>query len=168
MKYRLRKWEAGDEKQCREGFKLAYQPLLDECPEDYRPIVQVFIDGVVERAFDGMPEYFAQKDSISVTVADVGDSVVGYIDTWLVAPSVAQIGNVFVIPSARRQGVASALMDEAERHAREIGASEVILTTGHPLIEAHAMYIRRGYQLTATVASELRREVTWLKMSKAL
>ncbi|MCH8229272.1 MAG: GNAT family N-acetyltransferase [Chloroflexi bacterium] len=168
MKYRLRKWEAGDEKQCREGFKLAYQPLLDECPEDYRPIVQVFIDGVVERAFDGMPEYFAQKDRISVTVADVGDSVIGYIDTWFVEASVAQIGNVFVIPSARRNGVASALMDGAERHARANGASEVILTTGHPLIEAHEMYIRRGYQLTATVASELRREVTWLKMSKVL
>ena len=168
MKYHLRKWEAADEKQCREAFKLAYQPLLDECPEDYRPIVQVFIDGVVERAFDGMPEYFADKDRIRVTVAEGFDSLVGYIDTWFVESSVAQIGNVFVIPCARRNGVASALMDGAERHARANGASEVILTTGHPLIEAHEMYIRRGYQLTATVASEQRREITWLKMSKAL
>ena len=168
MEYRLRKWEAADEQACREAFRSAYQTLIDECPEDYRPVVRVFIDGIVERAFEGMSNFFADKDRIGVTVADANGSVVGYIDTWFVEPAVAQIGNVFVIPSARRNGVATALMDSAEKHARENGASEVILSTGHPLVEAHEMYIRRGYRLTETVASEQRREVTWMKMSKAV
>lgn len=53
--------------------------------------------------------------------------------------------DLFVIPSARRQGVARALMLDAESFARETGAERLTLSTANDNHAAQALYLSLGY-----------------------
>ncbi|WP_318244127.1 MULTISPECIES: GNAT family N-acetyltransferase [Oerskovia] len=57
----------------------------------------------------------------------------------------AELRRVFVEPAFRGRGVASALLEAAEAAARGLGAVVVRLDTRHDLVEALALYARRGY-----------------------
>lgn len=57
----------------------------------------------------------------------------------------AELRRVFVTPAFRGRGVAGALLDAAESAARRLGAVVVRLDTRHDLVEALALYARRGY-----------------------
>jgi GNAT superfamily N-acetyltransferase len=52
----------------------------------------------------------------------------------------AWIPDLIVAERARRQGVGRALLDEAERHARERGCHVLSLESGYQRAEAHHMY----------------------------
>lgn len=65
--------------------------------------------------------------------------------TWLDA-SVAEIKRVWVSQEARGCGVASAIMDSLEALASENGFDCVKLDTNAALLEAHALYRKRGYR----------------------
>jgi ribosomal protein S18 acetylase RimI-like enzyme len=53
--------------------------------------------------------------------------------------------DLFVIPAARRRGVARALMLRAEQFARETGAERLTLSTAHDNHAAQALYRSVGY-----------------------
>jgi ribosomal protein S18 acetylase RimI-like enzyme len=57
----------------------------------------------------------------------------------------AELQRVFVEPAFRGRGIATALLDAAESAARDLGAAVVRLDTRHDLVEALALYARRGY-----------------------
>lgn len=57
----------------------------------------------------------------------------------------AEIKRMYVVPAARRGGVAGAVLAHLERTAREAGAEVAILETGDKQPEAIAFYQRRGY-----------------------
>ncbi|WP_240617303.1 GNAT family N-acetyltransferase [Nocardioides speluncae] len=57
----------------------------------------------------------------------------------------AEIKRMYVVPSARRGGVAAAVLEHLERTAREAGAEVTILETGTKQPEAIAFYQRCGY-----------------------
>ncbi|WP_321575218.1 GNAT family N-acetyltransferase [Oerskovia douganii] len=57
----------------------------------------------------------------------------------------AELRRVFVDPAFRGRGIATALLDAAESAARDRGALVVRLDTRHDLVEALALYARRGY-----------------------
>jgi len=53
--------------------------------------------------------------------------------------------DLYVAPSGRRRGVASALMRHAENFARETGAERLTLATAHDNKKAQSLYQRLGY-----------------------
>lgn len=55
------------------------------------------------------------------------------------------LSDLFVTEQARGRGVASALMEEVERAAREAGAARIWLRTGHDNAAAQALYEGRGW-----------------------
>ena len=57
-----------------------------------------------------------------------------------------EVKHVYVSPAGRGRGVATAVMDELERAARDLGATSVVLDTNDSLVAAGAMYRGRGYQ----------------------
>ncbi len=57
-----------------------------------------------------------------------------------------EIKRLYVRPDARGQGVADALMEAAEAHARRAGLAVIRLETGPKLAAACALYRRRGYR----------------------
>ncbi|GAA2051848.1 GNAT family N-acetyltransferase [Williamsia deligens] len=63
-------------------------------------------------------------------------------------PDAAEVKRLYVDSSARRAGVARALMDALEDRARRLGLSRVVLETGNRQPEAVALYERMGYAVT--------------------
>ena len=57
----------------------------------------------------------------------------------------AELRRVFVDPAFRGRGIASSLLEMAEAAARDLGAVVVRLDTRRDLVEALALYARRGY-----------------------
>ena len=168
MPMNIRPWNESDEQDCRDGFMAAYDPLIEECPPDYRPVVREVVSAVAGSAFTNMAQYFSDKTAISAWIADSDGQLAGYVDSWLVDPTTGRIGNIYVLPHHRRKGLASRLMCAAEGYLRERDANVVILYSPHPLVEAHQLYLGRGYVLTGTRPSETRREIVTLDFKKAL
>jgi ribosomal protein S18 acetylase RimI-like enzyme len=57
----------------------------------------------------------------------------------------AELTDLFVAPPFRRRGLGRALIERVERAAREGGAAEVIILTGHDNAAAQALYRSLGY-----------------------
>lgn len=76
---------------------------------------------------------------------------VGFARMWATYSSIAVsqawiLEDLYVVPSARKSGVAKALMDRAARHARALGAVSMSLETAHDNRAAQALYESLGYQ----------------------
>ena len=56
-----------------------------------------------------------------------------------------ELKRMFVSPAARGLGVASTLLTAVEAHALSLGATTVLLETGHPQVAAIALYEKHGY-----------------------
>ncbi|HEX5314577.1 MAG TPA: GNAT family N-acetyltransferase [Gammaproteobacteria bacterium] len=65
-------------------------------------------------------------------------SSVGMSRIWL-------LNDLYVVAAARRRGVASALLDAAETHARKTGATALLLQTGRDNYGAQTLYERKGW-----------------------
>jgi ribosomal protein S18 acetylase RimI-like enzyme len=87
-----------------------------------------------------------------VFLAESAGEAVGFMSLRLVpyldqdVPD-AEVMNLFVRSEARRQGVARRLIEEAERVAREAGATSVHIMTGAENREAQAFYLAAGYEM---------------------
>jgi GNAT superfamily N-acetyltransferase len=63
----------------------------------------------------------------------------------LIEPGVVELKRMYVVPAARRRGIARALLRQLEVEAVELGAVELRLETGSMQPEALAMYSAEGY-----------------------
>jgi ribosomal protein S18 acetylase RimI-like enzyme len=82
------------------------------------------------------------------------DDPVGFTRMWATHSSIAArpawiLEDLYVAPSARRRGVAEALMRRAEQHAREGDAVWVSLETAYDNASAQALYESLGYEREA-------------------
>lgn len=166
--FEIRKWQESDQVACREGFLASYQPLIDQCPEDYRPIVRAVLSAASELAFTDIASYLGGYDRAAAWIAESEGELAGYVDTWSVNDSTARLGNIFVLPGYRRQGLANRLLFTAEGYAKTLSADRLILYSPHPLVEAHQLYLQSGFRVTETQASEARREIVTLVFEKTL
>ncbi len=55
------------------------------------------------------------------------------------------LNDLFVAADARRTGAGRALLERAERHAREMGAQGLTLTTGNANLTAQRLYESCGW-----------------------
>lgn len=65
----------------------------------------------------------------------------------------AEVGRLFVVPAARRQGVASALLEAAMRSAADNDLDLFLDVTDH-LRAARALYERAGFRLVSTAQAD--------------
>jgi ribosomal-protein-alanine N-acetyltransferase len=79
-------------------------------------------------------------------VALENGKIVGYAGIAL-AGDVADIHNIAVIPSHRKQGIASHLLDELEAWALEKGVVALMLEIREGNTEAQPLYEKRGYKI---------------------
>lgn len=63
------------------------------------------------------------------------------------APDTMEIKRMFVLPAGRKKGVATNVLSELERWARELSFSKCILETGKRQPEAIGLYTKAGYRL---------------------
>lgn len=70
---------------------------------------------------------------------------------WYDRPEVASFSQFAVDPAWQGAGVGRALLETAERRARESGARELACDTAQPATELIAMYEHLGYRVVGTV-----------------
>jgi ribosomal protein S18 acetylase RimI-like enzyme len=91
-------------------------------------------------------------DSVLLLAQNDAEQTVGFAQCYPAFSSVRMrpiwiLNDLFVVPQARRRGVAQALMDEAARYARYAGAIALALATEKDNHSAKALYERLGYEL---------------------
>lgn len=78
-------------------------------------------------------------------VAELDGEPVGCGGWRVHAPGTVELKRMYVVPSARRRGVAAALLAALERTAAAAGHTRVLLNSGDRQPEALALYERAGY-----------------------
>jgi GNAT superfamily N-acetyltransferase len=127
-------------------FEIQIRPYDD--PDVTRLVAEVQAEYVV---------MYGGEDAAVVDPADFappnGLFLVGLLDGVAVAMggwrrlsnSEAEIKRMYVVPAARRRGLALQILAELERTGADAGLSALVLNTGPEQPEAVAMYERSGY-----------------------
>ena len=124
---------------------------------EYRELVALDIPALVGIERDVFPEspwsaaqFREELSGVPKTrrylVAHEKGVIVGYAGIAL-AGDVADIHNIAVIPSYRKQGIASHLLDELESWAITKGATALMLEIREGNSEAFPLYEKRGYKV---------------------
>ena len=71
---------------------------------------------------------------------------VGCAGLKLVGDGLGEVKRVWVASDVRGSGIGRRLIDDIEARARAAGCDRIRLDTNHTLVEAIAMYHRRGYR----------------------
>ncbi len=99
---------------------------------------------------DPWPESFFREELkqpwVYARVAERGGVLAGYSVAWLGAGT-GHLGNLAVIPSARRRGVASVLIDDLLARAAEQSVSRLTLEVRASNFAAQALYRAHGFRL---------------------
>ena len=90
-----------------------------------------------------------------VVIAEHDGAILGFIAVHALPrfehdDSILRVVALVVDAGARERGVGRALLDEAERIGREVGATFVEITAGHHRPEARHLYESVGYDSTVT------------------
>jgi GNAT superfamily N-acetyltransferase len=93
--------------------------------------------------------FYAQFNKIDairhVVLAYEGDMAVGCGAIKEFSPDAMEVKRMFVRPEGRQKGVASLVLGELERWAKEMSYRRTVLETGMKQPEAIELYSRRGY-----------------------
>jgi ribosomal-protein-alanine N-acetyltransferase len=109
------------------------------------------VAAIERRVFsDAWPESFFREELSQAMawarVAEADGAIVGYLLAW-VGAGAGHIGNLGVVPEARRRGVARALLGDLAAHAGAVGATELTLEVRTSNFAAQALYRGFGYRL---------------------
>lgn len=100
--------------------------------------------------------FYAQFNKISkirhVVVAFYNGEAIGCGAIKRFSDDTAEVKRMYVLPTARNRGVASQILRELERWAKELSFNRCVLETGRRQPEAISLYVRSGYQRTANYA----------------
>lgn len=96
-------------------------------------------------------ERISKQQSVIFLARDTDGTALGFTQLYPTFSSVGMVArwilnDLFVAPQARKQGVASALMQAAEDFAKQSGAKRVFLSTEVDNHAAQALYEKRGWQ----------------------
>ena len=121
----------------------ALVPLFD----GYRRFYEQPSDVAGARAF--LSERIKRNESV-IFLAVADGTIVGFTQLYPLFSSVSMerlwlLNDLFVAADARRTGAGRALLERAERHAREMGAQGLTLTTGNANLTAQRLYESCGW-----------------------
>lgn len=119
-------------------------PLFD----GYRVFYEQASDEELARAF--LSRHFAEQTSVIFLALNDAGAGLGFTQLYRSFSSVAArhlwiLNDLFVAPSARKQGVARQLMEAARAFAEADGALRLVLETASDNTQAQALYEDLGY-----------------------
>ena len=95
--------------------------------------------------------FFAQFNKIDkiqhVVVAYSNNIPVGCGAIKKYSDNVTEVKRMFVLNEFRGKGIATAVLNELEAWAQELGFSDLILETGNTFYEAIGLYQKKGYKV---------------------
>jgi len=147
--FTIRPFEAGDEFDVRELF-VAVNRLL--CPPDMRERFEAYIARSLAEEIDRIPDYYNERGG-GFWVAVRERRIIGMFGLEPGTPGSVELRRMYVDPSSRRSGVASAMLRFAEDECRRLGVRRIELSTSELQAAAIAFYVRAGFQLLRTVVA---------------
>ena len=94
-----------------------------------------------------LPGPYVARARGCILVAQLGGACVGCVALKDLGGGVGEVKRLFVLPAARRRGVAEALCGAVEAAARDLGYSSLVLDTLVRLPGALQLYAKLGYAL---------------------
>ena len=116
--------------------------------EAYRAFYKCRPDAEGARRF--LTERLERSHSVIFLARDAGGEAVGFTQLYPLFSSLELaplwlLNDLYVVPAARRRGIAAQLIARAERLAAETGASRLELTTGSHNRTAQRVYATAGW-----------------------
>ncbi|WP_266169570.1 GNAT family N-acetyltransferase [Dyella subtropica] len=121
-------------------------PLFDA----YRQFYKQPSDLALARRF--IAERFQHAESVILLALDEQGQGIGFTQLYPLFSSVRAtrkylLNDMFVVPEARRLGVAAALLEAAAEHGHAMGVSGLSLSTAHDNLAAQRLYESMGWVL---------------------
>lgn len=124
-------------------------------PGDYRVLMRLYGDFANDppRFRLGTGDSYAKvlaDPSCSMYVAEHDGSIVGFVSFSIrnvvhYPTPICEVEELYVSPKARRNGIATLLLRQAEDTARANSCAYVFIASGNERTEGHALYRARGY-----------------------
>ncbi|MDE2788688.1 MAG: GNAT family N-acetyltransferase [Chloroflexota bacterium] len=143
----VRQFRAEDAEAVRDLFAHAQ----DDVAESYshtaadREGFHEYIDGALNHDLAHVEQSYLQRPRSNFWIAELDGQTVGCIGAYRRDDEEAEIRRLAVDRSARRQGVASRLLDQAEEFCRDAGYARAIVWTANHMTAAIAFLQHRGY-----------------------
>jgi GNAT superfamily N-acetyltransferase len=102
-------------------------------------------DAMATATLGNLPAYLPPRGRL-LLARGPDDALLGTCFLKLIRPNAAEIKRLFLRPAARGQGLGRSLALRAVAEARDLGATRVLLDTGHWMTEAQALYRRMGFR----------------------
>ncbi len=104
-----------------------------------------YIDGALNHDLAHVERSYRQRPGSNFWVAQLAGPPVGCIGAYRRDDQEAEIRRLAVARSARRRGIASRLMDQAEEFCRDAGYDRAVIWTANHMTAAIAFLKHRGY-----------------------
>ena len=124
-------------------------PALSDLFNQYRMFYKQPSD--IEACCKFLTARLQQKDAVIYIVADE-NTMTGFVQLYPLFSSIRMqkcwlLNDLFVIPDARKKGIARMLIDRCKLLAKESNASGIMLETGKNNMEGNKLYPSEGFQL---------------------
>ncbi|MDH3296778.1 MAG: ribosomal protein S18-alanine N-acetyltransferase [Gemmatimonadota bacterium] len=129
---------------ARSGLVLR-KMVLSDLPDVVRIENRSFSTPWQEATFRGL----LRRRSAALLAAEDAGRLVGYAVLWFAANE-AELGDIAVLPEARRRGLGRWILEGALRAARDRGAEEVYLEVREANVEARRLYEKAGFETIGT------------------
>jgi GNAT superfamily N-acetyltransferase len=139
----IRPFAAADAPRVRALFIVVNRALA---PAHLKDAFEDYIALALAEEIDRLTEYYAARNG-GFWVALDGAAIVGMFGLEQAGGGAMELRRMYVDPSARRRGIARAMLRFAEDECRRRGASALELSTSELQAEALALYRAAGYRL---------------------
>ncbi|WP_211875823.1 GNAT family N-acetyltransferase [Plastoroseomonas arctica] len=146
----IRSFEERDANAVRELF-ITVNRLL--APPDMRDAFETYIDQSLVEEMDRVAAYYAEHGG-AFWVAERAGAIIGMFGLEPHDDHFLELRRMYVSPTERRTGIASAMLEFAEDECRRRGFSRMELSTSELQPAAVALYRRAEYALTREVVAD--------------
>jgi len=127
----------------------AYRVFYGEAPDEARALIFIR-DRVALSSAQPAGQFSVAQYFLAWTASAAGRKAVGFMHLMPSTNTLAMrpiwfLEDLYVDPSARRQGIATSFLKHAEEFARSTGAERLTLATAHDNVAAQAVYSKLGY-----------------------
>jgi GNAT superfamily N-acetyltransferase len=118
-----------------------------------RDAFEAYIERSLVEEMDQVSDYYGGRSG-GFWVAVRDRQLLGMFGLEAAGPGSFELRRMYVDPSARRRGIASAMLRFAEDECRRLGAHRIELSTSELQSAAIALYERAGYKLLREVVAD--------------
>jgi len=138
----IRPFQVQDEAAVRNLFVLVNRQLA---PPAARDVFEAYIERSVAEEIGRIADYYREHDG-GFWVAVRDGVLVGMFGLERASPGAMELRRMYVDPSARRAGIARAMLRRAETECQRFGARRLELSTSELQPAALELYRRAGYR----------------------